>query len=451
MRAAIFMLSLLCLCGATATVHAQTGAAPPSIPAPDTGAFIGVRPPGSSTAAVGLSNVQFEPGPAQTPAAEAPVAAPPPDPVLPKWGDYSRPRSVPLALPTLGFDVVGPPRGIIQPDVAEPYRQPLGDPTFLPAIDANLTRAIDLYRPDGIAPAGVRGDHTLKAGHALLSYRYDQSSFDDNFVSSHRVSTASVLSKFQFAPTRLFQDRQTALFEYGVTDDFTLLLTLPFQHSRVDYVDGGGGTFSSGFTNPGDVRISGLYVLYREPGRQLHLNFGMSVPGGFLDSLSDQPSPVVPNLPYVIRTTSGSYDLLPGLTYRGQLEFWTWGAQATGVIHTGLNRGGYEVGDQVDLTTWLSRRVGQYWATSARFDAQGWGNIRRADPRLNTALAPTNRPDMQGGARLNLLFGLNCYVPAKTLPGQIFSIEAGAPVFQALEGPQLGLDWTFLASWNLML
>ena len=181
------------------------------------------------------------------------------------------------------------------------------------------------------------------------------------------------------------------------------------------------------------------------------MNFGLSVPTGFLDSLTDQPSPTIPNLPYVIRTSSGTYDLLPGLTYRGQSELWTWGAQATGVIHTGLNRAGYEVGDQVDLTAWLARRWIDRLGTSARLDAQGWGNVRRADPRLDPTLAPTNRSDLQGGARLNLLFGLNYYLPATLIPGQIFSIEAGAPIFQSLEGPQLGLDWTLFAAWNLML
>ena len=94
------------------------------------------------------------------------------------------------------------------------------------------------------------------------------------------------------------------------------------------------------FGNPGDVKVSALYVLYREPGQQLHLNFGLSVPTGFLDSQTDKPSPTFPNLPYVIRTSSGSYDLLPGLTYRGQSEFMTWGVQGTGIIRTGLNTAG---------------------------------------------------------------------------------------------------------------
>jgi hypothetical protein len=52
--------------------------------------------------------------------------------------------------------------------------------------------------------------------------------------------------------------------------------------------------------------------------------------------------------------------------------------------------------------------------------------------------------------RFNLLFGINYFVPAERITGQLFSIEVGAPVFQSLEGPQLGLDWTLIAGWNLI-
>ena len=427
---------------------AQTGTAPARLPR---NTMIEARPAAAGSD-VRISGFYAAPESISTPPADSSASArPPAEPALPQWGDYSQPQAVPIVLPSVAYDLAGPPRGFLQSNFGNFYRQIIGDPNSLPAIDASLTRGIDLARPDGLAPVGVHGDHTLRAGQVLFSVRYDQQSFDDNFVSSHRVGTASVLADFPFAPRRLFQNRETALLEYGATDDLTFLLTLPFEHSRLDYLDVGGGSSSTSFGNPGDVKITGLYVLTRAPGAQLHLNFGLNIPTGFLDYLNVQPSPTFPNLPYVIRTSSGTYDLLPGLTYRGQNEFWSWGAQATGDIHLGLNRTGYEVGDQVDLTAWLSRRWTERWAASARIDGQGWGNVRQADPRLNASLSPTNRSDMQGGARLNLLFGVNYFLPAERIPGQFFSIEVGAPVFQSLEGPQLGLDWMLIAGWNLLL
>jgi len=182
----------------------------------------------------------------------------------------------------------------------------------------------------------------------------------------------------------------------------------------------------------------------------LHMNFGVSVPTGFLDYATVMPSPTVPNIPYALRTSSGTYDLLPGLTYRGQNEHWTWGAQTSGVIRTGLNRYDYRLGSQADLTAWVNRRLGRYWAVSGRLDAMFWGNIYRQDLRTNPALAPTNDPGDQGGERLNALIGTNFYLPDGRFPGQRISVEAGLPLYQRLSGPQLGLDWIMNANWNIL-
>ncbi len=352
--------------------------------------------------------------------------------------------------PPRQYDLVGPPRGFIQPNFGQFYQWIIGDPNSLPAIDANLTMGIDLARPDGLAPIGVRGDNTLHTGQFLFSARYGQNTFHQNFMGTQHVSTASILANYPYAPRRLFQQTEMAILEYGATDDFTLMFMLPWRQSRLDYLDAGGGSSNASFGNPGDIQITALYVLYREPGQQLHLNFGLNIPTGFLDSQTNQPSPTFPNLPYVIRTSSGTYDLLPGLTYRGQNEFCTWGIQGTAQIHTGLNRAGYELGDQGDLTAWISGRWTRRWGTSVRIDCQGWGNVRQADPRLNTTLSPVNQPGAQGGSRINLLFGINYFLPQERVPGQILSVEVGAPVFQALEGPQLGLNWTLIAGWNLL-
>jgi hypothetical protein len=152
----------------------------------------------------------------------------------------------------------------------------------------------------------------------------------------------------------------------------------------------------------------------------------------------------------VIRTSSGTFDLLPGLTYRGQNDLWTWGAQSIGTVRTGINRLDYKLGDRVDITAWIARRWGERASTSFRLDSQLWGNVRGADPRLNTALSPTNDPNAQGGDRIDLLFGVNLFFPGTRLAGQRLSIEAGAPVFQSLSGPQLGTNWLLNTGWNLV-
>jgi hypothetical protein len=377
-----------------------------------------------------------------------PAVPPPPDPQPANWGDYPQPSPPPIAPPVLEYTLAAPPSGIIQPDVPGVYRAPVIEAENVWNRDAVLRQAIDLWRPDGLAPVGVAQDATLRNGQFLFSYRFNYQAFDGNFVGTHRVSNASVAANFPFVPTQMNIDRNLLIMQYGLTDDFTIFGQLPFQHASLDYAQAGGGDFRTGFTNPADITISTMYVLWRGDRQQLHMNLGMNFPVGFLDSQTDVPSPVLPNLPYAIRTGSGTYDILPGLTYRGQNDSWTWGVQSIGTVRTGSNRLDYRLGDRVDLTGWLARRWGERVSTSFRADYQWWGNVRNADPRLDTALAPTNDPTLQGGNRIDLLFGVNLFLPGTRLPGQRLSVEAGAPVFQSLNGPQLGTSWLMTAGWN---
>ncbi len=85
---------------------------------------------------------------------------------------------------------------------------------------------------------------------------------------------------------------------------------------------------------------------------------------------------------------------------------------------------------------------------TGRLEQSYWGNVRGADAAMNPAMAPTARPDLRGGERLDLWFGLNRYVPEGALEGNRFSLEYGLPLTQALDGPQLETDGQFLASWS---
>jgi hypothetical protein len=401
---------------------------------------------GSSLTMPGASGVMMPP--AGAPPGTPPLAGPPADPKPANWGDYAQPAPPPIAPLVLEYSLAAPPTGIFQPNAPPIYRAPLADADSILMRDATMNQAIDLWRPDGLAPIGVTQDATLRTGQFLFSYRFDYQSFNDNFVGAHKVSDASVAANYPFTPTHLETNRSLLIVQYGVTDDLTIFGQLPFQHSNLDYTQSNGADYRTGFTEPGDITISGMYVLWRGNRQQIHSNFGMNFPVGFLDSQSDLPSPTLPNLPYDIRTGSGTFDLLPGLTYRGQTDRWTWGAQSIATARMGSNRLDYRLGDRVDLTAWFARRWGEMLSTSFRIDGQWWGNVRNADPRLDQALAPTNDPNLQGGTRLDLLFGVNLFLPNTRLPGQRISIEAGAPAYQSLNGPQLGTSWLMTAGWN---
>ena len=132
----------------------------------------------AQAAADALKNEEFQPEIA---------AAPPAEPEMPAWGNYLQPNEVPVALPPLQYDIVGAPRGVMQNIQGQTYRRTVADPNTLLVDDIRMDKALNLSRPDGLAPVGVFNDHMLPVGAMLISYRYLSEGFDGIYVGSHQV------------------------------------------------------------------------------------------------------------------------------------------------------------------------------------------------------------------------------------------------------------------------
>lgn len=372
------------------------------------------------------------------------------DPAPAQWGDIDHPQPPAIYSPPTNYLLIEPAEGVVQPDessfgfqqtVVAPDETFHHGPVFCPPVV--------LERPDGLAPIGVIGDHTLRSGEVLLSYRYNNSIFDGLRDGTSNLSTASVLNQYPFAPTRLQAQRHTLLFEYAPTDDLTLLALLPFWDLGMNFDSRTGQKVTDNNTDPGDVIVQALYVLWRGNRQQIHLNMGLQFPVGVESWSRNEPLPDFPNQTYPVRNTSGTYDFMPGVTYRGQSDWWTWGSQVTGTIRFGLNDFDYKLGDRINLTAWFARRVTDNLSLSFRLDGNIWGDIFGADPRLNPFVTPTNNPSKQGGGRLDVLFGANLFIPGDWIPAQWLSVEGGVPAYQSLVGPQLKMGWTLTAGYNV--
>lgn len=377
-------------------------------------------------------------------------AVPPPDPRAAQWGSLERPLRGPPRMPTYNYQQAGPPLRVIQ--FAEPqiYERPVDDPDRLMFDDGDMNTPINLYRPDGIAPPGIIGDHTLKAGHALFSYRYGVVGYQGSYTGTHLATAGQVSQQFNNVPTTMYRQQHTLLLEYAPTDDLTALLVLPIQVNSINYLTDKGSTIHDAYTQLGDISLWALYTLKRWKHQQIHANLGMSIPTNLLQTLNEFSTPGSVHLSYPMRVGSGSYELLPGVTYRGQTEKWTWGFQSIVTIPLGYNRYSYELGNQIDLNAWAWRRLSERFAASGRLHGSGWGNIRGQDRNLTPSLVETNAPNLQGGTRLDLLFGGQYYWPWLRVPGNWFSIEAGFPIYQNLHGPQPRATWLLNGGWNMM-
>ena len=64
-------------------------------------------------------------------------------------------------------------------------------------------------------------------------------------------------------------------------------------------------------------------------------------------------------------------------------------------------------------------------------------------------LSHCNFSDLQGGKRLNALFGIN-FSPCCEgfLKNQQFFVQGELPILQSLDGPQLQTSWTIRVAWQ---
>jgi hypothetical protein len=269
---------------------------------------------------------------------------------------------------------------------------------------------------------------------------------------TRRVSRGKVLEQFMTVPTDMTMQMHMAMLMYAPTDDLSLMAMLPYIRKAMNHVTAAGPRFRELSEGLGDLELRGLYTLYnvRRYEHRLLLNAGFTVPTGSIDVKDFGPDRSMgrDRLEYPMQLGSGTVDLRPGLTYLGQVENWAWGTEFIPTVRLGRNRHNYSLGNRYDANAFGARRVTDWLSASGRLGWQAWENINGIDKTLNAMDEPTKDPKNQGGRRLDALLGINLYAPSGILKGQRLAIEAGAPVYQSLEGPQLQVDWLLRAGWQ---
>ncbi len=328
-------------------------------------------------------------------------------------------------------------------------------------------------RPDGHAPIGVMGDHMHKKGEWMLSYRYMRMDMDGNRIGTRDVTpeeiATTVPNRFfgapmqpptlRVVPTRMTMDMHMFGAMYAPTNDLTLMAMVNYIRKEMDHVTFRGpagtirrGEFTTATEGIGDTKIGGLYRLYDDAVHHFHLNLGVSIPTGSITERDTvlAPTGATPNLrlPYPMQLGSGTFDLLPGLTYTGKKGNFSWGAQYMADIRLeDENDEGYALGDKHAATAWVGYRFSDWASGSFRVKAMTQDSISGIDPNI-VAPVQTANPEFQGGERVDLLWGVNLLAPQGALKGHRLAVEFGLPVYQDLNGPQLETDWTLNVGWQ---
>ena len=311
-------------------------------------------------------------------------------------------------------------------------------------------------RVDAHAPLGVMGDHRHEAGEVMLSLRYMTMPMTGSRIGTDRVSNESIVSptgsNFLATPVKMPMQMVMAGVMYAPVDRITLNAMVPYLSNSMHHITRTGGAFTTESQGIGDISIGALVGLAKWANQAAHLNLVVSLPTGSITEQDELPTSngAEVQLPYPMQVGSGTVDLKPGITWLGQSQRWSWGAQTMGTFRAGDNSRGWRNGNRFDATGWVGVPASKNVSFSIRGVVSSWGDVKGSDsaPSVNPSVVPTARTDLRGGTRFDAGIGANWYVyrPA----GLRFAAELLTPLYQDLHGPQLENDYTLVVGMQIV-
>jgi hypothetical protein len=320
----------------------------------------------------------------------------------------------------------------------------------------------------GAIPAGVQGASMVGAGKFMLNYIPMYMHMEGNYSGTSQVSQQTILNtqapsgnSYRIIPNSM--DVQSHMFAgmYGVTDWLNLMVMSSYQIKSMNMTTFSMGMSpallgaSSGTTEGfGDTSVGLLWRLYQDPVNHVHFNMGFSLPTGSTTETVTMLTPMMGGTfmnmraNYGMQLGTGTVDVMPGLTYTGHLNSWSWGAQWRSRVALDDNDEGYRWGNLHEFTGW----GGYTWIPGVTTTVRALGSIQDpihgSDPAMgmmmngvNMIMMPGANPALYGGRRVDLLGGIEIAGARFGLPGVNLAIEGGGPVYQDLNGPQLGESW----------
>ena len=301
-------------------------------------------------------------------------------------------------------------------------------------------------RPDYHAPIGVMRDHVHDKGDIMFSYRYSLMKMQGLRQGTDKISTnaASATTNYMMLPLQMDMHMHMLGVMYGVTDNLTLSAMGSVIEKRMDNIKkmNGSQQFREA-SGVGDTKINALYQFYETDNSRLQFNLGLSLPGGEIKEAYNNT-----RLPYAMQPGSGSYELLPGLSFSSYNGNDSYGGQINTVFRLNSNNSGYKLGDMYNATIWGAKKLGEAFSLSSRLNYTISEAIEGNDKTLMPNMTPANNIAAYGGKRLDFFLGGNFIAPKGYFKGHRLAIEFGFPIYQKTDALQLETDYQLIIGWQ---
>ena len=327
-------------------------------------------------------------------------------------------------------------------------------------------------------PAGVLFGHMLEQHQWMFAYRYRyQSVAGDLLHGQQAVSDVQAVNNgcegnpCFVAPTDMTLHMHMFNIMYAPTDWMTLMLMPQFVDMSMNMRELAGRPRSGSETNSyrgiavshtrhehetgglGDTGIFALFRLFQDSMHHLHLTLGVNAPTGDYDfGLRGAHGYTLGLIHYGMQIGSGTWDLRPNLTYTGQWNDVSWGAQVNLTKRLGKSETGFAFGDILQATAWTGYKLTDWLNASVRGIYTTQGSLRgayrnkRADVKVGTMDYGSN----YGGRYWDLGVGLTATFNQGNFAGNSVSVEWLQPVINDVNGYQRERDGSLVVNWHYM-
>jgi hypothetical protein len=322
------------------------------------------------------------------------------------------------------------------------------------------------HSPHG--PAGVMIDHMLgAAGDYMFGYLYLYSQQGGaTLQGSTAVADAAIVSRgcgefgCGVTPRDMGMHMHMLDLMYAPTAWLNLMLMPQIMDMDMDprplaggvqrvnaeahHHGGASGAHNSG--GLGDTRMYSLLRLYDSSTQHMHLGLGLSAPTGDVGQVFSNGE----LMHYHMQLGSGTWDFLPSLTYTGNVDRWSWGAQINGIHRLeDRNAKGYALGDLLQTTAWAGYRWSEWITTTIRGIYSTQGRLEGSYNAAHGDTSPVDFPNNYGGRFWDVGFGLSMDVPVGEFAGNRLSVEWLQPVSDDVNGFQLQREGGLAATWSV--
>ena len=317
--------------------------------------------------------------------------------------------------------------------------------------------------PQAPAPIGVFGADMPAKGKLVVTLspsftRMQGVKIGDQWVKAPYIVTTVPsaytpigLHTLRMVPHALSTDTQALSLAYGLSNNVTLFASTGLVEKSVDMeaFKGLSGTTPLGYkvgstSSVADTTLATVVRLHQDKVNRFNVNLGLSLPTA---SDTEDISLLLPNgtAPakrafYAMQPGTGTVDALAGAAYSGVSGPWSWGASYRARLPLGDNPQGWRYGDLHEANAWGGYALASGIEATLRLNGAVQGAIHGQDPLIRGYAQGAN-PNFNGGQQLSLFAGAVVSGQRFGLKAFQFGAEAGAPLYQQLNGPQLARAW----------